>query len=56
MKQQLIKDYFSVPKGTYVDVYLRGTDGYNIHVSRSKDCFAVFNEQQKKEYIGYLTQ
>lgn len=52
MKPKLIKNYFSVPKGTIVKVQMRGTDGYNIINEKTGLIIAIMNETQKKEYIG----
>lgn len=51
MKPRLIKDYFSVPKGTIVRVVMRGTDAYNIINEVTGLVFAIMTEAQKKEYI-----
>ena len=48
----MLKDYYSVKKGTYVYVKLTGTN-YQISSDGGKTWFAIFNNQERKEYIGY---
>jgi len=52
MKEQMLKDYYSVKKGTYVYVKLAGTN-YQISSDDGKTYFAIFDEQERREYIGY---
>lgn len=49
---KLIKDYYSTPKGTEITLY-KTRDGkqYKVFNNKIKMYFALFNEQQKKEYI-----
>ncbi len=54
MPYKLKKDYFSKPAGTICEVYLAGTD-YRIRDKKEQMDFAIFNRQQKDEYLELLT-
>jgi hypothetical protein len=52
MKPTLKKDYFSVPKGTVINVIIKGTN-YLLQNAKTGDIFAILNEKEKEEYVQY---
>jgi hypothetical protein len=51
MKPTLKKDYFSVPKGTVINVILAGTL-YKLQNAKTKDFFAIMSKEQVDEYVN----
>jgi hypothetical protein len=51
MRPTLKKDYFSVPKGTVINVILAGTL-YKLQDAKTKDFFALMNKEQLDEYVN----
>lgn len=54
MRPTLKKKYFSVPKGTIINVLLDGTRGWKIQNAQTKDIFMFIETKEKLlEYVQY---
>lgn len=53
MTNRLKKDYFSMPAGTIVEVYIKGMY-YEIRNKTTGFSFALFTKEQKDEFIEFI--